>query len=174
MRYRWPALLFFGAVLVAVLVLGLMGRGSGSTPLDLASKRPLLHALLNACSALAVLAGFVCIRLKLRGAHAVLMIVAGLLTLAFLASYLQYHYVAGSTPFRGQGPVRLLYFGVLISHTILAAVCGPLVLTVYYLAARRRFERHRRVARWTLPLWLYVSLTGVLVYLMLYVWFASP
>jgi len=174
MRYRWPVFLIVGAALVAVLVLGTIGRGERAGSVDLASTRPLLHAVLNAGSALALLVGVGCIRAKRRGAHAVCMILAGLLTLVFLSSYLQYHYVAGSTPFRGEGVVRTVYFTVLISHTVLAAICGPLVLTVYYLAARRRFDRHRGVARWTLPLWLYVSVTGVLVYFMLHVWFASP
>ena len=174
MRYRWPVFVILGAVLVAALVFGLMGRGAGAEKHDLASTRPLLHASLNAGSALVLLAGFGCIRAKLRWAHAACMILAGMLTLVFLVSYLQYHYVVGSTPFRAEGAVRTLYFAVLISHTVLAAVCVPLVLTVFYLAARRRFDRHRRVARWTLPLWLYVSVTGVLVYLMLHVWIGSP
>ena len=174
MRYRWPVFVVVGAVLVAVLVLGVIGRGESAGTGNLASSRPLLHAVLNACSALTLTVGFVCIRSKLRAAHAVCMILAGILTLVFLTSYLQYHYVAGSTPFRGEGLARIVYFTVLLSHTILAAICGPLVLTVYYFALRRRFDRHRRVARWTLPLWLYVSVTGVLVYLMLHVWFASP
>lgn len=174
MRYRWPIFVVVGAVLVAALVLAVIGRGQQTVAPGPASFRPLLHALLNAGSALALVAGFVCIRRKRRAAHATCMILAGVLTSLFLGSYLQYHYHVGSTHFRGVGPVRGIYFAVLGSHTLLAAVCGPLVLTVYYLAARRRFERHRRLARWTLPLWLYVSVTGVLVYLMLYVWFPGP
>lgn len=86
----------------------------------------------------------------------------------FLVSYLTYHYQVGSVPFEGRGWVRLLYFSVLIPHTVLAAAIVPLVLVTLVRALRGRFERHKRLARWTLPLWLYVSVTGVAVYGMLY------
>ncbi len=86
----------------------------------------------------------------------------------FLISYLAYHYQVGSVPFKGQGWIRVVYFTVLISHTILAVVIVPLVLVTLTRALKGRFEKHRRIARWTLPLWLYVSITGVLVYWMLY------
>ncbi|MCZ6563649.1 MAG: DUF420 domain-containing protein [Deltaproteobacteria bacterium] len=86
----------------------------------------------------------------------------------FLVSYLTYHYQVGSVPFEGRGWVRSLYFSVLIPHTILAAAIVPLVLVTLVRALRGRFERHMRIARWTLPLWLYVSVTGVAVYGMLY------
>ena len=86
----------------------------------------------------------------------------------FLVSYLTYHYQVGSVPFEGRGWVRPLYFSVLISHTVLAAAIVPLVLVTLVRALRGRFERHMRIARWTLPLWLYVSVTGVVVYGMLY------
>ena len=86
----------------------------------------------------------------------------------FLVSYLTYHYYHGDTPFPGQGIVRPFYFAILITHVILAIVIVPLVLITVYRAARGDFIRHRRIARWTLPLWLYVSVTGVIVYLMLY------
>ncbi len=89
-------------------------------------------------------------------------------SLLFLASYLLYHSHAGSVRFQGQGWIRPVYFGILISHTILAAVILPLVLITLRLALKKQFIRHKRVARWTLPLWLYVSTTGVLVYLLLY------
>ncbi len=86
----------------------------------------------------------------------------------FLLSYLIYHFQVGSVPFDGQGWVRPLYFSILISHIILAAAIVPLVLVTLVRALRGRFERHKRIARWTLPLWLYVSVTGVVVYWMLY------
>ena len=86
----------------------------------------------------------------------------------FLLSYLTYHFQVGSVPFDGQGWVRPLYFSILISHIILAVAIVPLVLVTLVRALKRRFERHRRIARWTLPLWLYVSVTGVAVYWMLY------
>jgi uncharacterized membrane protein YozB (DUF420 family) len=86
----------------------------------------------------------------------------------FLASYLYYHAQVGSVRFQGQGPVRTLYFAILISHTVLAAAIVPLVLVTVTRALRQRFDRHRRIARITLPLWAYVSVTGVVVYWMLY------
>jgi uncharacterized membrane protein YozB (DUF420 family) len=86
----------------------------------------------------------------------------------FLASYLTYHYYHGATRFPGQGVMRPIYFSILISHTILAIAIVPLVIVTFLRALRGDFERHRRIARWTLPLWLYVSITGVVVYLLLY------
>ncbi len=92
----------------------------------------------------------------------------------FLISYLTYHYYHGDTKFLGQGIVRPFYFAVLISHVILAIVIVPMVLVTLYRALRFDFIRHRRIARWTLPLWLYVSVTGVIVYLMLYHFYPTP
>jgi uncharacterized membrane protein YozB (DUF420 family) len=86
----------------------------------------------------------------------------------FLISYLVYHYHVGSVRFRGYGAVRVVYFSILLTHTILAAAIVPLVLITVVRALRSRYDAHRRIARWTLPLWLYVSVTGVVVYLMLY------
>jgi uncharacterized membrane protein YozB (DUF420 family) len=86
----------------------------------------------------------------------------------FLVSYLVYHYQVGSVPFRGQGQIRTVYFTILITHTILAAVIVPLALITLFRALRERFDAHRRIARWTFPIWLYVSTTGVIVYAMLY------
>ena len=86
----------------------------------------------------------------------------------FLVSYLVYHAQVGSVRFTGQGPVRAIYFGILITHTVLAAAIVPLVLRTLYLALKRRFDAHRRIARWTFPIWMYVSVTGVVIYVMLY------
>ena len=86
----------------------------------------------------------------------------------FLASYLAYHAQVGSVRFTATGPVRTVYFAVLLTHTVLAAAVAPLAVTVFVLARKESFDRHRRLARWTLPIWLYVSVTGVVVYLMLY------
>jgi uncharacterized membrane protein YozB (DUF420 family) len=86
----------------------------------------------------------------------------------FLASYLTYHFYHGSTKFQGQGAVRIVYFAILITHTILAAAIVPMVFITFARALRERFDKHRRIARWTLPIWLYVSVTGVIVYLLLY------
>ena len=129
---------------------------------------PHLNAILNSTSALLLLAGFRFIRLGRIQAHRNCQVTAVLTSTLFLISYLTYHYYHGATKFPGQGLVRPLYFAILISHTILAVVIVPLILVTLYRAARGDFARHRRIARWTLPLWLYVSVTGVIVYVMLY------
>src|ERR1700704_2789665 len=129
---------------------------------------PHLNALLNATSAILLVAGYSFIR-KLRvTAHRNCQISAFVCSTVFLVSYLTYHYFHGATHFPGQGIARPIYFTILISHTILAVVIVPLVLVTLYRAVRGDFARHRAIARWTLPLWLYVSVTGVVVYLMLY------
>ncbi len=132
------------------------------------SDLPALNASLNATSAVLLYAGYVSIRRKHRAAHATCMLVALLSSTLFLASYLTYHYHAGSMPYRGSGWTRPLYFTILISHTILAAAVVPLALVTVTRAARRRFERHVAIARYTLPIWIYVSVTGVVIYMMLY------
>ena len=101
-------------------------------------------------------------------AHRLCMLSAFTTSALFLVSYLTYHYQVGSVPFQGRGWIRFVYFAILISHTILAAAIVPLVLLTLTRALRGRFDRHKRIARWTLPLWLYVSITGVIVYWMLY------
>jgi len=133
--------------------------------------RPRLHAALNALSAALIATGFFFVRRKSIRAHVTCMLLAVAVTLGFLVSYLQYHHHTGSSVFQGEGLVRSVYLTVLLSHTVLAAFVVPLVGVLLFHAVRRRFDRHRRLARWTLPIWLYVSITGVLVYFMLYVWF---
>jgi uncharacterized membrane protein YozB (DUF420 family) len=129
---------------------------------------PHLNAVLNATSALLLLAGFRFIRLGRIQTHRNCQVTAVLTSTLFLISYLTYHYYHGATRFAGQGIVRPLYFTILITHTILAVVIVPLIIVTLYRAVRGDFIRHHRIARWTLPLWLYVSVTGVVVYLMLY------
>jgi len=118
--------------------------------------------------------GYVMIRRKRVGAHKALMLAAFVVSMLFLVSYLTYHYQTGSRRFTHPGFVRQVYLAILVSHTVLAAAVLPLALVTLYRAARNQFDRHRRIARWTLPIWLYVSVTGVIVYLMLYQWFTSP
>jgi putative membrane protein len=129
---------------------------------------PTVNALLNTTSALLLSAGWMAIRRRKVEAHTRWMLAAFITSSLFLVSYLTYHYAHGSTRYQGEGWLRQLYFAVLISHTILAIVVVPLVLRTLFLAWRGRLASHRRLARWTLPLWLYVSVTGVVVYLMLY------
>lgn len=129
---------------------------------------PTLNACLNATSALLLIAGFYFIRQRNIAAHRACMVSAVIVSTLFLISYLTYHYSAGTTRFTGQGLVRTFYFALLLSHTILAAIVPVLALVTLWRAVRGQYEKHRRLARWTLPIWLYVSVTGVVVYAMLY------
>lgn len=129
---------------------------------------PAVNAALNATSAVLIATGIGLIRIGRRQAHRGVMIAAVISSSLFLASYLYYHYHVGSVRFTGQGWVRPLYFGILMTHTVLAAAVVPLVSVTLARALRERFDRHKAIARWTYPIWLYVSVTGVVIYLMLY------
>lgn len=129
---------------------------------------PAVNATLNAVAATLLVVGYLKIRQGKIETHRRLMLAAFTTSALFLVSYLIYHANAGSRPFPGQGPIRAVYFAILTSHVILAAAILPLALITLTHALRARFERHVPIARWTLPIWLYVSVTGVLVYLMLY------
>jgi uncharacterized membrane protein YozB (DUF420 family) len=129
---------------------------------------PHLNACLNATSGLLLVAGYRFIRRGQVTAHKTCQLSALSASILFLASYLTYHYFYGATRFVGQGIARPIYFTILTSHTILAVVIVPLVIITLRRALRKDFQRHKRIARITLPLWLYVSVTGVIVYLMLY------
>lgn len=134
---------------------------------------PKINATLNGCSAVLLLTGRVLIARGQRAAHRAVMLTAFGTSTLFLVSYLYYHWPhhGGIVYFRGTGWTRILYLTILGSHTILAIVIVPLVLITLNRALRGRFDRHRAIARWTFPIWLYVSVTGVVVYLMLYQWF---
>ena len=129
---------------------------------------PALNASLNGASAVLITVGRAMIRRKKVTWHRACMIAAVATSTMFLGSYLYYHAHVGSVRFPGRGWTRPAYFALLISHTVLAATVVPLVLLTLTAALRRRFDSHRRIARWTYPVWLYVSVTGVLVYLVLY------
>jgi len=139
-----------------------------SEPLWLASL-PTLNALLNGIGACLLCIGYVFIRRGRITAHRVCMTAAFGVSVLFLVSYLTLHANVGSTPFTGTGWVRTFYFFVLITHIVLAALVPFLALATLWRAWRERFDDHVRLARWTLPIWLYVSLTGIIVYLMVYV-----
>ena len=133
------------------------------------SDLPALNAALNGTSALALVTGYFFIRRKKVAVHRACMTAAMILSTLFLISYVIYHNQVGFTRFTGEGWIRLVYFSILIPHTILATVAVlPLALITFYLALRGRFETHRRVAHWTLPIWLFVSVSGVFIYWMLY------
>lgn len=127
-----------------------------------------MNASLNAIATVLLIVGYVCIRQRRIAAHRAAMIAAFATSVLFLISYLIYHAHAGSRPFPGQGNIRVIYFVILISHIVLAATIPPLAGVTLWRAYRRRFDRHMKIARWTLPLWLYVSITGIVVYWMLY------
>src|SRR6266404_1770046 len=129
---------------------------------------PTLNAALNATSAVLLFLGYRFIRRREIAAHRACMLAAFGVSTVFLISYLTYHYQVGSVRFPGTGPIRVVYFTILISHTALAALVPVLAIVTLSRALRGRFDRHRRVARWTWPIWMYVSVTGVIVYWMLY------
>ena len=129
---------------------------------------PAVNAALNALTALLLVAGYVQIRRRRIAAHRACMLAAFTTSVLFLVSYLTYHAQVGSQPFTGQGPIRSVYFVVLISHIVLAALILPLALVTLRRGLRRDDVRHAAIARWTLPIWLYVSVTGIVVYWMLY------
>jgi putative membrane protein len=131
---------------------------------DLAS----VNAALNSVSAVFLILGFIFIRKKQISRHKACMLVAFSASTLFLISYILYHYHVGSVPFQGRGWIRPVYYSLLLSHIVLAAAIVPMALVTLARALKGSFNQHRRLARWTLPLWLYVSVTGVTVYWMLY------
>jgi uncharacterized membrane protein YozB (DUF420 family) len=135
---------------------------------SLATLLPTLNASLNALSAVLLVSGYVCIRHGRTAAHKRCMISAFGVSTLFLVSYLILRVIAGTTHFTAEGWIRPVYFAILLSHTLLAAGIVPLAIVTLVRAVRADFERHAALARWTLPLWLYVSVTGVLIYWLLY------
>jgi uncharacterized membrane protein YozB (DUF420 family) len=134
------------------------------------SDLPAVNATLNALAGIFLLIGFREIKRGRIARHRAAMLAACATSTLFLISYVTYHAQAGSRPFSGQGAIRMVYFAILISHVVLAAAILPLALVTLTRALRERFDRHAALARWTLPIWLYVSVTGVAVYFMLYHW----
>jgi len=134
---------------------------------------PALNATLNGIATILLLTGFLLIRRKRIKAHRRVMLTAFCVSILFLMSYVTYHAMRGgmATPFGGVGVVRAVYFATLISHVVLAAVLPVLAIVTIRRALKGRYDRHRAIARWTLPVWLYVSVTGVIIYFMLYQWF---
>ncbi len=132
------------------------------------SDLPALNATLNATSAVLLVTAWILIKRGRWIAHRNVMLAAVCTSLLFLVSYLTYHAQVGSVRFTKQGPIRLVYFTILLTHTVLAAVIVPMVMVTLWRGLAAKYDRHRRIARWTLPMWLYVSVTGVIVYLMLY------
>ena len=134
---------------------------------DAVAALPAVNATLNALSAACLVSGFIAIRTRKVRIHMTLMITAFTFSTLFLISYIVYHYYQGDTTFQGTGTIRTFYFAVLISHVACTLFALPLILTTFFFALTRRFEKHRKLARITLPLWLYVSVTGVAIFFLL-------
>ncbi len=134
--------------------------------MDFIAILPPIQASLNITAATLMSVGYYFIRQGDRSAHRACMIATLVVSTLFFIFYLYYHSQVGNIPFAGQGAIRPVYFTILITHVVLAAAIVPLVITTVIFAARGRFEKHKRIARWTLPIWLYVSVTGVLIYLL--------
>ncbi len=132
------------------------------------SQLPTVNAALNSLSAVLLFVGYLFIKAKNRHAHRLCMLAALASSTLFLISYLVYHFQVGSVPFKGHGWIRTVYFIILLTHTLLATTVVPLALITLSRALKEKFDAHRRIARWTFPIWLYVSVTGVVVYWMLY------
>jgi len=148
--------------------------GAWSFPTMTITDLPAVNASLNALSTVFLTLGYMFIKQRKQTAHRNCMIAAFITSTVFLACYLTYHFnVAAVTKFQGHGIVRPIYFFILITHIILAVIIVPMVLVTLNRARTQRWEAHKRIARWTWPIWMYVSVTGVLVYLMLYQWFPA-
>jgi putative membrane protein len=166
-RRSFAAIGALSAAVLGYLFWLLYGRAEASEPPSWTASLPALNAALNFTSAVLLTSGYLAIRRGKRELHQKFMLAALLVASLFLASYVTYHHYHGDTRFTGEGPVRSFYFFVLVTH-ILGSMAGlPMVLTTVFFALTRRFDRHRRIARFTYPLWLYVSVTGVLVYFLL-------
>ncbi len=157
--------------LVSTAAVGFLGwlllvREGDGVNADL-SFMPAVNAALNATSATLLVLGLAAIRGGRREIHKRLMVSAFAASAVFLVGYVLYHYAQGDTHYQGVGAIRTVYFTILITHVLLSIVMLPMILTTFYLATRERFAAHKRLARWTLPIWLYVSVTGVVIYLML-------
>jgi len=161
--FTFNAVLSTASVAFIAFIL-LRGKSAGGPDL---SFMPAINACFNALSALCLVAGYVAIRQKKIAVHRLLMVTAFACSSLFLVGYLSYHFVHGDTKFTGVGSIRLVYFALLISHILLSLSVVPLALTSFYFAFTRSFVRHRRLNRVFLPIWLYVSVTGVLIFFML-------
>lgn len=160
------AILALSAAIASFLIWLIYFKGRVAAP-EWVLALPAANASFNALSALCLLLGYINIRRGNRITHMRFMLSAGLFSALFLTSYVTYHFFHGDTKFTGQGLIRTAYFFILITHIGLSMIALPLILTTLWFALRDQFRFHRRVARWTFPIWLYVSVTGVMVYFFL-------
>ena len=161
-----PVILALSAGIAAFLFWLIYFKGSVAAP-EWVALLPSANALFNSLSALCLVLGYINIRRGNRVIHMRFMLSATIFSSLFLLSYITYHYFHGDTKFPGQGWIRPVYFSVLISHILLSMMALPLILGTLWYALRNQFRIHRRIARWTFPIWLYISVTGVIVYFML-------
>lgn len=167
-RVALPLIGILSLVVVGLVGVLLLGHTPGQGGRADVSALPTLNAVLNGASAVLLVAGWLSIRRRRVAVHRACMLGAFSVSVLFLVSYVIYHALAGSRPFTGLGWVRWVYFPVLVSHIVLAAAMVPFVLTTLHRALSGDFTRHARLARLTVPVWLYVSVTGVVVYAMIY------
>ena len=161
-------ILLLSAAIVLFLVWYIYLReSSGHSDHDFIKSLPFLNACLNGFSATLITIGVICIKRQKVKAHTTCMILATFSSALFLAGYLLYHYYHGDTKFPGQGAIRPVYFFILITHIITSIIVVPLVFLTLFFAITKRFSTHRKIAAWTYPVWLYVSVTGILVYYLL-------
>lgn len=160
------AIVLLSAIIAAALIWLIYFKGRVAAP-EWVHSLPAANASFNALSAACLLLGYINIRRRNRVVHMRFMLTAALFSALFLASYVTYHFYFGDTKFTGQGWIRPVYFSVLISHIGLSMIALPLILGTLWFALRDQFQSHRRIARWTFPIWLYVSVTGVMVYFFL-------
>jgi putative membrane protein len=166
-RAAFSVILGLSAVIVAFLFWLIYFHESEASGEHWSRWLPALNASLNTMAASLIVAGVISIKRGLIRAHVVLMILATVCSALFLASYITYHSLQGDTKFLGVGGMRAVYFFILISHILLSIAVVPMILSTLFFSITRRWEAHRKIARWTYPVWLYVSVTGVLVYLFL-------
>ena len=167
-RVVLPVIGLLSIVVVALVAFLLLGDRAAGDSGGAVAALPTVNATLNGAAAALLVAGWRFVRRRRIAPHRACMLAAAVVSTAFLVSYVTYHALAGSRPFPGQGWIRSVYFVLLVSHIVLAAAMTPLVLTTLWRALSGDIARHRRIARVTLPVWLYVSVTGVIVYWMLY------
>ena len=160
-------ILTVSAAAVAFLIWWIYFKRTGTTSAEWVELLPALNATFNTLCSCCLVAGYLAIRRGERKVHIRFMLTAVSLSVMFFASYLTYHHYHGDTPFPGQGWIRPVYFSILISHILLSIAVIPMVLTTLFFARTRRYRAHKKLARWTLPVWLYVSVTGVTIFFFL-------
>ncbi len=165
-RKPFPAIVALSALIAAFLIWLIYFKGRVLAP-DWVASLPAANATFNSLSALCLIMGYVNIRRRNIAVHKRFMLTATVFSALFLVSYITYHFFHGDTRFPGQGLIRPIYFFILITHIGLSMVALPLILGTLWYSLTGRFQFHRRIARWTFPIWLYVSVTGVIVFFIL-------